>query len=328
MNGEKISVVVPAYNTGRWLNRCLDSLLNQTYESLEVIVVNDGSTDNTRQVLDAYAGEHPEVKVIHKENGGVTSARLRGVMEAKGEWIGFMDGDDQVEPDMYERLYENARNAGAEISHCGHQVLFPDGRVEYVHNSGVKKRQDHLTGLRDLLDGGLVESSLCTKLFRKGLFSGLSDWMDPAIKNNEDLFMNYYLFARAQTAVYEDFCPYHYILRAGSASYNQLHEHSLFDPIQVRQKILEACEPDMKEAARAALMRNCLFAYGQLSLNLDRRYDAFRNRVRRLLQEQREFFPMLSRRNWVLAKMICTAPWSFHIAYRLYVKCFQREEQH
>lgn len=326
MAREKISVVVPAYNTGRWLPRCLDSLLNQTYENLEVIVVNDGSTDDTREILEDYARGKERVKVVHKENGGVTSARLRGVAEADGNWIGFMDGDDEIEPDMYFRLLENAQ--GADISHCGHQVLFPDGRVEYVHNSGMRKRQDHLTGLRDLLDGGVVESSLCTKLFRRELFEGLQQWMDPAIKNNEDLLMNYYLFAQAEKAVYEDFCPYHYILRAGSASYNQFHEHSLFDPIAVRQKILEACEPDMKEDARIALMRGCLFAYGQLALNLAKQYDGFRSRVRGLLLEQREFFPLLSKRNRMLANMICTAPWSFHLAFGLYVKLFRREEQH
>lgn len=326
MAREKISVVVPAYNTGRWLPRCLDSLLNQTYENLEVIVVNDGSTDDTREILEDYARGKERVKVVHKENGGVTSARLRGVAEADGDWIGFMDGDDEIEPDMYLRLLENAQ--GADISHCGHQVLFPDGRVEYVHNSGMRKEQDHLTGLRDLLDGGMVESSLCTKLFRRELFEGLQQWMDPAIKNNEDLLMNYYLFAQAEKAVYEDFCPYHYILRAGSASYNQFHEHSLFDPIAVRQKILEACEPAMKEDARIALMRGCLFAYGQLALNLAKQYDGFRSRVRGLLLEQREFFPLLSKRNRMLANMICTVPWSFHLAFGLYVKLFRREEQH
>lgn len=327
MNG-KISVIVPAYNTGRWLNRCLDSLLHQTFENLEVIVVNDGSTDDTKEVLDNYARVHTRVKVIHKENGGVTSARLRGAAEADGDWIGFMDGDDEIEPEMYQHLYENAQRVGADISHCGHQVRFPDGRVEYVHNSGVKKEQDHLTGLRDLLDGGMVESSLCTKLFRRCLFAGLDGWMDSTIKNNEDLLMNYYLFAQAKLSVYEDFCPYHYILRHGSASYNQFHEHSLFDPISVRQKILKNCEPALREDARTALMRNCLFAYGQLSLNLDRQYDGFRTRVRQLLQEQKDWFSLLSKRNRILANMVCTAPWSFHIAYRLYVKLFQREEQH
>ena len=78
MGSQKITVIVPAYNTAPWLVRCLDSLLNQTYPDLEVIVVNDGSTDDTGRILDAYAAEHPRVRAIHKENGGVTSARLRG----------------------------------------------------------------------------------------------------------------------------------------------------------------------------------------------------------------------------------------------------------
>lgn len=328
MKNEMISVIVPAYNTAQYLPRCLDSILGQTYENLEVIVVNDGSTDDTRCVLDAYAASHDRVKVIHKENGGVTSARLRGIREAEGQWIGFIDGDDEIDAGMYAHLLENAYAYGADISHCGHQVLFPDGRVEYVHSSGEKHVQDRLLGMRELLDGGLIESSLCTKLFRRALFDGLEAWMDCAIRNNEDLLMNYYLFRRAEKAVFEDFCPYRYILRHGSASYNQFHEHSLFDPILVRQKILEDSEPEMRDDARRALLRNCLFAYGQLSLNLRREYDGFRQRVRALLMEQKKYFPLLSTRNRILANMVCAAPWSFHLAYGLYVKLFQREEQH
>jgi len=328
MHSERISVIVPAYNIGPWLGRCLDSLLAQTYENLEVIVVNDGSKDNTAAVLDDYAARFDRVRAIHKENGGVTSARLRGVAEAKGAWLGFIDGDDVIEPEMYARLLENARNYDADISHCGHQVLFPDGRIGYVHNTGELRKQDHLTALKDLLDGGLVESGLCTKLYRRELFAGLSDRMDGSIKNNEDLLMNYYLFEKAERSVFEDICPYHYILRQGSASYRAFHAHSLFDPIRVRQIILEHCEPDMKEAARVALLRNLLFIYGQLALNPDKQYDDYRSRVRKLLQEQKPHFPLLSKRNLILAHMVCTAPWLFHIAYGIYVKLFQKEEQH
>ena len=239
-----------------------------------------------------------------------------------------MDGDDEIEPQMFARLMENAKAYAADISHCGHQVLFPNGRVGYVHNSKVLRQQDHLTGVKDLLDGGEVESSLCTKLFRKELFAGLESWMDPAIKNNEDYLMNYYLFAQANSGIFEDVCPYHYILRQGSASYRQLNEHTIFDPIRVREKILQSCTPELKEEARIALLRNCLFAYGQLSLNLDRQYDSYREKVRRQLKEQKEYFCLLSTRNRILANMVCTAPWSFHLAYGLYVKLFQREEQH
>lgn len=328
MNGEKITVVVPAYNTATWLSRSLDSLLAQTYENMEIIVVNDGSTDDTGAVLDDYAARHDCIKAIHKENGGVTSARIRGVAEATGNWIGFMDGDDIIAPDMYAHLMENAKKFDADISHCGHQVHFLDGRISYVHNSGTLRQQDNLTGMRDLLDGGLIESSLCTKLFRKELFDGLTNFIDPAIKINEDYLMNYYLFSRAKQSVFEDFCPYCYLLRQGSASYKVLHEHSIFDPIRVRQIILEHCVPEMKQDAKIAQLRNLLFGYAQLAVNPDKQYDSFRARVRKLLQEEKNNFHLLSKRNKLLANMICTAPWMFTIAYNFYVKVFQREEQH
>lgn len=329
MNGDKISVIVPAYNIAPWLERSLNSLLAQTHENLEVIVVNDGSTDDTKAVLDAYAEAHDRVKVIHKENGGVTSARLRGLAEASGDWIGFMDGDDYVEPEMYARLLENACAVGAEISHCGHQIRFADGRVEYVHKSDALRQQDHRTGLWELLDNREVSLSLCTKLYRRELFAGLEDWTDRTIRYNEDLMMNYYLFDRAKLAVFEGNCPYHYILRKDSASCRGISENYIFDPIRVRQILLERCDPEMRDDVRQALIRNLLFNYAQLTVHKDRKqYGDFRRRVRSLLLEQKEYFHLLSARNKILAGMICTAPWTFRIAYSTFVKLFQREEQH
>ena len=94
---DTISVIVPAYNIGPYLSRSLDSLLAQTYQNLEIIVVDDGSADNTAAVMREYAEKHDNIRTIFKENGGVTSARLRGVRESTGDWIAFMDGDDYVE---------------------------------------------------------------------------------------------------------------------------------------------------------------------------------------------------------------------------------------
>lgn len=328
METQWITVVVPAYNNGKDLPRCLDSLLAQTHRELEIIVVNDGSTDDTAQVLDSYMAKYQQIQAIHQENRGVTGARLAGVALAKGTWVSFVDGDDAVDDHMYAHLLENAQKEQADIAHCGHQTLFPDGRIAYVHNTGAYRVQDHFTGIRELLDGGQIEGSLCTKLFRRELFQGLPEWIDTSIKNGEDYLMNYYLFSRANRAVYEDFCPYHYILRQGSASFRQFNEHSLFDPIRARMLILQCCESEMETDARNALLRNMLFAYGQMALNPDRQYDGYRSRLRGMLQEQKPFFSVLSIRNRILAQMICNAPWSFHLAYGLYVKLFQREEQH
>ncbi len=329
MNGERISVIVPAYNIASWLPRSLESLLAQTHRDLEIVVVDDGSSDNTSEVLSDYAAKFSNIKAIHKENGGVTSARLRGVKEASGDWIAFMDGDDYVEPQMYARLLENAKVSGADISHCGHQILFSDGRVEYVHKSGKVRQQDRRTALWELLDNREVSLSLCTKLYRRDLFSGLAEWMDPKIKYNEDLLMNYYLFSRAQRSVFEGNCPYHYILRQDSASCKGISENYIFDPIRVRQILLERCGGEMQEELRQALLRNLLFNYAQLTVHKDRKkYGEYRSRVRSMLREQQEHIPLLSLRNKVLAQMICKAPWTFHIAYRMFVAVFQREEQH
>ncbi|MDO5400296.1 MAG: glycosyltransferase [Eubacteriales bacterium] len=324
---DRISVIVPAYNTAPWLVRCLDSLMAQTHPNMEVIVVNDGSTDDTRQVLDAYAAAHP-VKVIHQENAGVTAARLRGVAEATGAWVGFVDGDDTVEPQMYARLLENAWTYDAQISHCGQQVIFPDGRITKVLDSGEIRIRDRVQSLKELLNDGTIESGLCTKLYRADLFEGLAGWMDCSIRNNEDLLMNYYLFSRSHRSVFEAVCPYHYILRQGSASYRALSHYLIFDPIRVRQQILGSCGPEMQAAAREALLRNLLFAYARLTMAPAGSFREEKAQVRCLLTQQKPWFSLLSHRNRLLANMIVTAPWTFRVSYRAFAALFLRKEQH
>lgn len=235
---EKISIIIPAYNIQNCLGAMLDSVLAQTHENLEIIVVNDGSTDRTAAVMDAYAAKDSRVRVIHKENGGVTSARLRGVAEATGTYIGFADGDDYIEPQMYERLLENLKQHDADISHCGYQMVFPS-RVDYYYNTGRLVCQAGTQGCTDLLDGGFVEPALVSKLYSRELFSGLDAWMDKNICINEDLLMNFYLFRQAKTAVFEDICPYHYVLRKGSAATAWLNAHKLQDPVKVLHILLE-----------------------------------------------------------------------------------------
>lgn len=329
MRTQKISVVVPAYNVARWLPRTMESLLAQTHSNLEIIVVDDGSVDETAAVMQEYAEKHSNIRYIQKENGGVTSARLRGAAEATGDWLAFMDGDDYVEPQMYARLLEIALEHGVAIAHCGHQLHFPNDRVEFVHGTGKLRKQDHRLGLWDLLDNNEASLSLCTKLYRRDLFEGVENWMDTGIKYNEDLMMNYYLFDRAGGAIFEGVCPYHYILRPGSASYSEPGEQYFFDPIRVRQILLERCSEEMKDDVRQSLIRNMLFNYAVLDVRKDRaKYAPYRKRVRKLLLEQKDYYNLLSLRNRILVNLIRFAPWLFHIAYSLFVKLFQKEEQH
>lgn len=231
---ELISIVVPAFNIEKYIERCIKSILDQTYPYIEVIVVDDGSVDNTVAIIDHIEEHDDRVKVIHKQNGGVSCARIDGIRKASGEWIGFVDGDDFVEPDMFERLLQNALTYHADISHCGYQMIFPDGHIDYYYNTGCVEKQDRTTALRELLSGARIEPGLWNKLFHKRLFHSLlqEEALLENIEINEDLLMNYWLFKAADSVIYEDICPYHYILRRGSASTSKKKNHTT-DPLYV-----------------------------------------------------------------------------------------------
>lgn len=321
----KISVIVPTYNNAPWLPRCLDSILAQSYQNLEIIVVDDGSVDDTAAVLQEYTGKDSRIYPIRKTNGGVTSARLRGVAEATGDWIGFVDGDDTIEPQMYERLMENARNFDADISHCGHQMIYPDGKVQYYYNSGILKQQDHVTALRDLLEETLVEPGLCNKLYKRELFDGLEQRMDLTIKNYEDQLMNFYLFSGAKTSVFEDVCPYHYLIRQGSASRRRLNEHLIYDPIRVKQIILESCEEELKEDARRAMTAACLYAYAQLCRGIEKEYADDRKKVRSIIRKQLPLLSILPLKNAVMVWFVSYIPVVFQVAYGIYYRFLKKQ---
>lgn len=234
-----ISIVVPVYNLENYIEKTLDSIFAQTYENIEVIAVNDGSKDSTAKILDKYAGKEPRLVVIHKENEGVNKTRLTGIRAAKGEYIGFVDGDDLIDADMYERLYENAVKYNADISHCGYRMIRSDRDVKYYYNTQMTKVQDKKDGVADLLEGKFVEPGLWNKIFKKRLFS--EDFYNLAynsFKENEDLLMNYLLFKNSNCSVYEDFCPYQYLIRTTSASHGKVNKNILLDPIAIGEFII------------------------------------------------------------------------------------------
>ena len=101
-----ISVIIPIYNVEKYLTKCIESVINQTYKNLEIILVNDGSTDNSKEIIDKYSSIDSRIKVINKKNGGLSDARNVGIELAKGEYITFLDSDDWIELNMYEKLYK------------------------------------------------------------------------------------------------------------------------------------------------------------------------------------------------------------------------------
>lgn len=259
MDSILVSIIVPAYNIEPYIGRCLESILNQSHKKIEILVIDDGSTDGTWNVIKQYAAKDQRIVALHKENGGVSSTRRVGLEHAKGEYIGFVDGDDYIEPDMFERLLANALEHKAQISHCGYQMVFPN-HVDYYYNTGRLVKQDKISGLKDLISGAFIEPGLWNKLFHKTLVNSLlqGSAIDTSIRINEDLLMNYRLFSIAESAIYEDFCPYHYVLRKGSAATSKVNEHKLWDPLSVTKMILEDCPDDVKPVAFQRLIRQLI----------------------------------------------------------------------
>lgn len=319
-----ISVIVPVYNVAEDLPRCLDSILAQTYPDIEIIAVDDGSSDHSGKILDKYAEIHPSIRVIHQENGGVTSARLRGVAEVSGDWIGFVDGDDEIEPDMYDRLLRNALEYKADISHCGYQMVFADGRVYYFHNTGTLVNQDNITALRELLSGERIEPGLWNKLFSKSLFDGLS--MPTDIKINEDLLMNYYLFSNAAQTVFDDWCPYHYIVRSTSASRGRLNNHKIYDPIRVKELILDHAPDQVRPDAQRAFVNTCVHSYCSLVQEKGNEVRRAKKELRDQLKNRYRWCQMLPKRTKLLADLIVIAPGFLHVAYPIYTRFIQKKQ--
>lgn len=316
-----ISIIVPAYNIAPYLERCIRSLLAQTHWDLQIVVVDDGSTDETGAILDRLAASDSRIKAIHKENGGVSSARLRGIAEATGEYIGFVDGDDYVEPEMFAQLLKNALENSADISHCGYQMVFPDGHIDLYYGTGSKVVQDHTAGLRDLLEGRFVEPGLWNKLYRREIVCGFeqSPLWDGSIRINEDVLMNYLLFSRAEKSVYEDIPFYHYLLRPGSAANSKEKHYQVHDPVAVMGRILGDIDPDspLYPAAYERYLRTLMGAAAQTAWPEDQR-DAKRLLRSHALKAQR--VPGMSRKfKLMIFGSVYLAP-VYKLARRIYEK--------
>jgi hypothetical protein len=210
---------------------------------------------------------------------------------------------------------------GADISHCGYQMVFPSGKVDYYYNTGRIVQQDNTKGLWDLIEGSFIEPGLVCKLYRRELFAGLSEWMDTSIRINEDLLMNFYLFRQAKKSVFEDICPYRYILRPGSAATTKLNEHKLRDPMKVTQILLKEAPEAVTPAVYCKWVRMLI---GGATMSLGEQKDLIAPYRKETRKELRSHLGEILRNcGWKLKIMALWAaawPWSYGCVHMLYLK--------
>lgn len=233
-NFNLISIIVPIYNVEQYLSRCINSILFQNYRNIELILVDDGSTDNSGVICDDYATKDSRVRVIHKENGGQSSARNVGLDIARGEYIGFVDSDDWIVPDMYSFLYNLITENDADIANIKCIKAYSD-RVDIrdvVDSYQVYEDEACLENLlREGTVGVLATYGVCRGLYKKNLFDGIR-FQNGRI--NEDIVYSYQLYDRAKKVVASNKVAYFYFQSRNSTTRKELRKRD-FD-------LLWACE--------------------------------------------------------------------------------------
>ena len=210
-NTKLISIIVPVYNVEKYLPQCIESIINQTYQDLEIILINDGSTDNCPQICNEYSERDDRIIVIHQKNGGAASARNAGLRIAKGDYLAFVDSDDYLELDAYERMMALMLSYEADIIHCAFRNVFPDKQVDRLssYSEEVYTVQQYLS--RYATDW--MCALIWNKLYRRCLFSGIYFEEGHLI---DDEFFTYQGVMNAERIVYAPIIVYNYRMRASS----------------------------------------------------------------------------------------------------------------
>ncbi len=217
----KISVIIPVYNVEKYLKRCLDSVVNQTYKNLEIILIDDGSTDNSGKICDEYAEKDKRIIVIHKENGGLSDARNKGLDICTGEYIGFIDSDDWIDLNYFNVLLKNLLEYNVDIACCDYlrtdkYVKNKDGKIKNIEILGDEKT------LEIYLEKELV--SACAKLYRKDKFFNIRF---PLKKINEDIATIFLVFTKSKSISYIDKKMYFYFKNTDSITKSKFSKKNL-----------------------------------------------------------------------------------------------------
>jgi glycosyltransferase EpsH len=309
----KVSVIVPVYNAEAYLSRCIDSILGQTLTQIEIVLVDDGSTDGSGATVDAYAARDPRVKAIHTENRGPADARHTGVQAATGEYITFQDSDDHRPLDALERLYAKARESGADVVSGNYWVSRFAGSPDFVSaRRPVLTESDSLHAIRGWFDGTL-RGGLCTSLFRRELYTeNVREYLP--VKHGEDGIVLVQMLAHARKTVQLNEPVYYYVLRKGSlCHYDQQWSRELIDTYaQVTRWMLDYLERIPGKAVFAdALASYALYRLSLLQIKRDGREIDFHDLETRIY---RNYYGDPSARRWL--RKAFPKQWIFLVAER------------
>lgn len=285
-----ISVIIPVYKVEMYLRRCVDSVVNQSYENLEIILVDDGSPDKCGEMCDQYAAEYGNVRVIHQENQGLSAARNSGIREAHGKYLGFVDSDDFISNDMYKVLFQTISSSNAEIA--------VGGIIDYYEESGEKTGRfdenvsiyDSLEAIKSvLINKGNVTAHVVTKLYKKEVFDEINF---PKGKLYEDSFtiVDFLLAARKVAVINKGL--YYYCHRGDSiveSPFGKRDMHLIYAWEKNRRIIMEKI-PELKEEIEFRYLWSCFYLLDKIYAKDDKH------------EEEVELIRILRNNFWIILK--------------------------
>lgn len=288
-----ISIIVPIYKVEKYLPRCIDSILLQSYQDIDLILVDDGSPDHCGAICDAYAEKDGRITVVHQKNSGVSAARNAGVAHAKGDWIGFVDPDDFVAPEMYEDMMNAVNETGAKLGICGYHYVDESGQIDLQRiypaaGNEVLTQKELMSRFSDMPP--TVRLGVVNKLFCREILSGLR--FSEGLHSSEDvLFLTEYA-CRVSNAVVVHKQLYMNTVRMGSATHGGLKIDSLADSFMVHDKMYETVVmtyPELKNHSLAFLMDVCLLKYNESITKLASMNEDERKKTMPRLKEMRGY---------------------------------------
>lgn len=258
MNNTLISIIVPIYNVEQYLNKCVDSIIHQSYSKLEIILVDDGSPDKCGEICNEYAAKDNRVKVVHKKNGGLSDARNAGIELAKGEWITFVDSDDYISVDYVETLYGLVAKNECKVGVACVQYVY-DGNVPPIHQRAYQEYIfDKWKGIEEMFYQELFDTMAWCKIYHKSLFE--TGIRYPYGIYYEDLPTTYLLFLHTDSIAFCNKKIYYYLQRKNSIERQTFNALKLESALEVLKKINKDSDK-LKPVYRALRCRLLSFCF-------------------------------------------------------------------
>lgn len=215
-----ISVIIPVYNTEKYLQRCVDSVIGQQGVTIEIILVDDGSTDASPKICDDYAARYSFITALHIQNSGPATAKNEGFKVAKGNYIALTDSDDKMEPQMLYKMVTAGYNHDADIICCNYKQIDEKGHVSHLNSTNKQYVLNHEEGLIHLFSKNKIYSQCWTKIYKRQMLTENHIENDPGLRTDEDFIYNIRAFVHAQTTVIVDEPLYEYTHRANSLAHD------------------------------------------------------------------------------------------------------------